>query len=245
MQSSQFELLKLCGHYEIGIVFLKYDYEVLSYESISVGNSSIGVAKFSNLSFCELNSVDDGFFKMTRFNRRENILHRSLTLSNYPSSLSFSWHDSKYEPILNCTSGVFPLVKTVNNELDSGPRQVLMGLDLNHLMLNILFDILRFVSYGDLFARDDLSRFIQVDIDDIFVGMNQKRLKKNDVMNLIDFQEAFMNKHFFTNSIVFRFKFNLGYSGYYYKTSANEDENQADELLLGVFLLLKVNIKRG
>jgi hypothetical protein len=227
---SDSELFQLCSRYQIGILFLKYDYENLI-GPIFMGNSSVNVRSINNLTFCELNSVAD-FWKMTKFNAKENILHRLLIQSNYPSGLSFVSHDQIYESIINCTSDIFPIVKTAHNEMNSHPRRAFIGLDLNHLMLNILFDVLNFVSYGYLSAGDDLKRFIQVDIDDVFVGSNHKRLKQSDVLNLIDFQEAFLNKHFFTNSIVFRFKFNLGYSGYYFKTSVNEDENKADELLL-------------
>jgi hypothetical protein len=238
--SSRRELLDLCSHYNIGIVFLSFE-TGKSITPVVIGNSSISVTWIHNITFCELNQLE-GFYKMTKFNARENVMHRSLSLSNSPPGVSFNVGGSNtYEPILNCSSKVFPVVRTSGS---AQPRQVLVGIELTHLMTNILVDVLNYASHGELFAADNMIRYVQVDIDDIFVGSNHKRMKQSDVTSLIDFQEAFLNKRFFTHSIVFRFKFNLGYSGYYFKTSVNEEENLADELLLGKFKKI-INLRQS
>ncbi len=47
-----------------------------------------------------------------------------------------------------------------------------------------------------------------------------------------EFQNNFLNKRHF-NSSTYEFKFNLGYSGYYYQ-HGNTEENLADEMLISM-----------
>ena len=51
-------------------------------------------------------------------------------------------------------------------------------------------------------------RYIQIDIDDIFVAAKETRMKSDDVYALIKFQK-FINEIYFNQSQT-KFKFNLG-----------------------------------
>jgi heparan sulfate N-deacetylase/N-sulfotransferase NDST2 len=77
---------------------------------------------------------------------------------------------------------------------------------------------------------------VQIDIDDIFVGATGTRMVEADVFSLIRFQEEHLNRFVFNVSSsygddVYKFKFNLGFSGYYYQ-SGNDKENKGDQLLV-------------
>ena len=65
-------------------------------------------------------------------------------------------------------------------------------------------------------------RYVQVDIDDVFVGKN--RLLLTDVKRLVESQEKIRR-------IVPGFRYNLGFSGRSFK-SGSEAENMADEFLM-------------
>ena len=79
-----------------------------------------------------------------------------------------------------------------------------------------------FLSHGKL--STSLQRYIQVDIDDIFVGQQGTRLRPNDVEALLETQARI-------RTVVPGFHFNLGFSGKFYNHGSAE-ENQGDDLLL-------------
>jgi hypothetical protein len=71
------------------------------------------------------------------------------------------------------------------------------------------------------------NRFIQIDIDDIFVGATGSRLIADDVYALSNTQKQLRHEG------IENFTFTLGFSGYYFR-HGNEQEMQGDELLLGM-----------
>ena len=84
----------------------------------------------------------------------------------------------------------------------------------------LLMDALHHVSGGAI--SFPLTRYVLVDIDDIFVGA--ARLVKSDVTSLVDSQQQLSN-------LVTDFHYNLGFSGKYFKTGS-EEENEGDAELV-------------
>lgn len=72
--------------------------------------------------------------------------------------------------------------------------------------------------------NEDFQRFIQIDIDDIFVGAPGSRFAAEDVYQLIQAQENLRKN-------VEDFKFTLGFSGYFFR-HGDSIEVRADELLI-------------
>lgn len=108
--------------------------------------------------------------------------------------------------------------------LYDGIRRVIFGLT-NHHWLNrvLLIDSIEHLSMGRIIRP--LDRYIQIDIDDIFVGEKGIRMNQSDVDFLVETQNKFAKK------IEGGFKFNLGFSGKYFK-HGNENENLGDEQLI-------------
>ena len=90
-----------------------------------------------------------------------------------------------------------------------------------------LIDILHEVS-GGIFSTD-LERYIQIDIDDMFVGSEGTRIIKSDVDAMIEFQEKW-------DPVVPGVHFVIGFSGKFFQRSNNTMENQGDEYILGEVL---------
>jgi len=108
--------------------------------------------------------------------------------------------------------------------LYDGVKRVIFG-DANLHWLNriLMLDAIEHLSYGAILTP--LERYIQIDIDDVFVGEQGKRMNANNVNTLVETQAIL------GNYIEGGFKFNLGYSGKYYK-HGRESENAGDELLI-------------
>lgn len=108
--------------------------------------------------------------------------------------------------------------------LYDGIKRVIFG-RANHHWLDrvILLEAIEHLSSGRILTP--LERYIQIDIDDIFVGERGKRMNYSDVDALIDTQGRF------SHLIDGGFKFNLGFSGKYFK-HGDHIENAGDEYLI-------------
>ena len=102
-----------------------------------------------------------------------------------------------------------------------GIPKILMGSGLaRHWLYKLLsLDALQYLSNG--LITFPLTRYILVDIDDIFVGSN--RLTNDDVHALMQSQDTLA-------SMIPGFRYNLGFSGKTYKTCTTAEQNEADEL---------------
>ncbi|VDK81715.1 unnamed protein product [Cylicostephanus goldi] len=69
-----------------------------------------------------------------------------------------------------------------------------------------------------------LDRYLQIDIDDIFVGARGTRMVESDVRALLESQNAM--RRFVTN-----FTYMLGFSGGYFR-NGDDSEDKGDELLV-------------
>lgn len=94
--------------------------------------------------------------------------------------------------------------------LYDGIRRVIFG-GANHHWLNrvLLLEAIEHLSSGSIITP--LERYIQIDIDDIFVGEKGKRMNGSDVEALIETQSWLAQR------MTDGFKFNLGFSGKYFK----------------------------
>ncbi|XP_070805314.1 bifunctional heparan sulfate N-deacetylase/N-sulfotransferase 3 isoform X2 [Pituophis catenifer annectens] len=108
--------------------------------------------------------------------------------------------------------------------LHDGIQRVLFGNNLNFWLHKLIFiDAVSFLTGKRLPLS--LDRYILVDIDDIFVGKEETRMKANDVQALLDTQNLLRAQ-------ITNFTFNLGFSGKFYHTGTVE-EDEGDDLLLG------------
>ncbi|XP_008590405.1 PREDICTED: bifunctional heparan sulfate N-deacetylase/N-sulfotransferase 3 [Galeopterus variegatus] len=148
----------------------------------------------------------------------------------------FQINHSAYQPV------IFAKVKTPENlsppiskgafyatiihdlGLHDGIQRVLFGNNLNFWLHKLIFiDAISFLSGKRLTLS--LDRYILVDIDDIFVGKEGTRMNTNDVKALLDTQNLLRAQ-------IRNFTFNLGFSGKFYHTGT-EKEDEGDDCLLG------------
>ncbi|XP_048399755.2 bifunctional heparan sulfate N-deacetylase/N-sulfotransferase 1b [Stegostoma tigrinum] len=107
--------------------------------------------------------------------------------------------------------------------LHDGIQRVLFGNNMNFWLHKLVFvDAVSFLTGKRLSLP--LDRYILVDIDDIFVGKEGTRMKAEDVKALLETQKQLRVQ-------VPNFTFNLGFSGKFYNTG-NDEEDQGDSLLL-------------
>ncbi|XP_010573848.1 PREDICTED: bifunctional heparan sulfate N-deacetylase/N-sulfotransferase 4 [Haliaeetus leucocephalus] len=147
----------------------------------------------------------------------------------------FQFNHSTYQPVLLTelqTSRLPPaalpkaaLYATVIQDLGlhDGIQRVLFGNNLTFWLHKLIFiDAISFLSGKKLTLS--LDRYILVDIDDIFVGKEGTRMNVNDVKALLETQNLLRTQ-------VANFTFNLGFSGKFYHTGT-EEEDEGDDLLL-------------
>ncbi|NXU48350.1 NDST4 sulfotransferase, partial [Turnix velox] len=147
----------------------------------------------------------------------------------------FQFNHSTYQPVLLTelqTSRPLPaalpkaaLYATVIQDLGlhDGIQRVLFGNNLTFWLHKLIFiDAVSFLSGKKLTLS--LDRYILVDIDDIFVGKEGTRMNINDVKALLETQNLLRTQ-------VANFTFNLGFSGKFYHTGT-EEEDEGDDLLL-------------
>ncbi|KAM6429003.1 bifunctional heparan sulfate N-deacetylase/N-sulfotransferase 4 [Rhynochetos jubatus] len=147
----------------------------------------------------------------------------------------FQFNHSTYQPVILTelqTSKPPPaalpkaaLYATVIQDLGlhDGIQRVLFGNNLTFWLHKLIFiDAISFLSGKKLTLS--LDRYILVDIDDIFVGKEGTRMNINDVKALLETQNLLRTQ-------VANFTFNLGFSGKFYHTGT-EKEDEGDDLLL-------------
>lgn len=71
-----------------------------------------------------------------------------------------------------------------------------------------------------------LKRYVLIDVDDIFVGKRGSRLTEEDVEAMLHTQRVWAKDY------VENFKFNLGFSAYWYMEQGNKEEIKGDQLLV-------------
>ena len=114
-------------------------------------------------------------------------------------------------------------------------RKIFIGFNIASmpLLTSLLIDSIAYASHNRF--KFTTTRYLQIDIDDIFVAATGTRMKAKDVNALISFQDS-INRRFFNQSRE-KFKFNLGFSGFYFQSGSRE-ENLGDSSLIGKFYRL-------
>lgn len=201
-------IVEHCRRFRIGIIYIKS--ELSARKMIEPGES------------CHLSYFKKDFLKITRPVRNESVIVESrdtMEVEVYSQSRHLV-------PVVTCNGAAPMLLKT--REEATRLRQVLVGCQLGKLIPGLVLDILQYASYGRV--HFDSERFVQIDVDDVFVARSGLRMRTDDVDEMIRFQKL-VNLEFF-NSSAHQFKFNLGFSGFYFSTGSGE-ENAADRLLIG------------
>ena len=202
--------------------------------------NNIGVIVFNTLineedhkeliiSNCTLNDEDfvEKFLHVTKFNKQ--IINIDKKISKYNEKFEAIFFDKQAKTILKCSSkSIVQQILFVNNF--NNIRHVFISLNnLNSIWILklLLIDSIRYLSKGEIDIG--LKRHIQIDIDDTFVAPTGSRMIAEDVYEMLRLQEELSKNYFYHNN--YKFKFNLGYCGFYYQTG-NKFENEADELLI-------------
>ncbi|OTF72476.1 bifunctional heparan sulfate N-deacetylase/N-sulfotransferase-like protein [Euroglyphus maynei] len=111
----------------------------------------------------------------------------------------------------------------LDNGSFDGIQRILFGNGFDHWLHKLLFiDSLHYLSNGKLSLP--LKRYIQIDIDDIFVGERGTRMKMADVDALVEFQTRLQQ-------FIPGFRFNVGFSGKYFHRGF-DPENQGDDHMI-------------
>uniref|UniRef100_A0A1I8BHN1 [heparan sulfate]-glucosamine N-sulfotransferase n=1 Tax=Meloidogyne hapla TaxID=6305 RepID=A0A1I8BHN1_MELHA len=99
----------------------------------------------------------------------------------------------------------------------------IFGAKPEHWLVYIaLLDIINY--FAPNIYSEDLERFIQIDIDDVFVGASGSGFTANDVRDLINVQENLRKS-------INNFTFALGFSGYFFR-HGSDAEVEGDEFLI-------------
>lgn len=173
----------------------------------------------SNVQISDYHLNDDS--ALLRITKAGSV-HRSLVSKK--NWTVFYFNRTNYEPVaLAYQSG--GLVATVVQDLGrvDGVRRVLFGNDLAFWLHKLLLlDSISFLT-GEKLSLP-LERYLQIDIDDIFVGERGTRLKANDVDALVEAQERF-------RASIEGFQFNLGFSGKHLHRGDDQEDLGDDRLL--------------
>ncbi|KAK7111905.1 hypothetical protein V1264_011458 [Littorina saxatilis] len=144
--------------------------------------------------------------------------YQPLSYSYLKSSLN---QDPSANPADSKPKRLVPAIHDTG-QLD-GIQRILFGGGLEFWMHHMMFvDSLSYLSHGKLSIT--LDRYIQVDIDDIFVGKEGVRVKVEDVMAMLSSQK-------YLQTVMEGFHFNLGFSGRFY-LHGNAEEDAGDKKLL-------------
>ncbi len=231
--SNEKKLLEFCEFFQVGIIFLLGFQNTLKkryiVDQIELRTGSVNT-EFINT--CTLNYADqsqaNSFFKLTKFTK-ENLLIPNKSLNQ---NIVHLFETEQYETIVRCEKYNI-MLKTAGTSKQT--RKIFIGFNIISLpiLTSLLIDSISYASH-DRF-NFTTTRYIQIDIDDIFVAATGTRMKSNDVDALIRFQDS-INRKFFNQSKE-KFKFNLGFSGYYFQSGSHE-ENLGDSSLIGKFLII-------
>ncbi|XP_072347446.1 bifunctional heparan sulfate N-deacetylase/N-sulfotransferase 2 [Scyliorhinus torazame] len=147
----------------------------------------------------------------------------------------FQSNHSTYEPVLLASTKSAEFIPHLSTHkalhatvvqdlgLHDGIQRVFFGNNLNFWLHKLIFvDAVAYLTGKRLCLP--LDRYLLVDIDDIFVGKEGTRMKVMDVEALLSTQNKL-------KTLVPNFTFNLGFSGKFYHTGANE-EDEGDDMLL-------------
>jgi hypothetical protein len=122
----------------------------------------------------------------------------------------------------------------INLMIIKADKQIYLSECLYHhwFIWPLMMDILRYLT-SDVYDYHGLKRYIQIDIDDIFLGgKSNDYLRSNDI-------HALLRSQLFIQNYIKNFRYRLGFSGYYYQNSGNNEENEGNRLLISKYCYLQ------
>ncbi|XP_013787455.1 bifunctional heparan sulfate N-deacetylase/N-sulfotransferase-like [Limulus polyphemus] len=217
---------KYCKEYNAGIIGFLH-----SKEETFIGAQLSGFPLFISTNHQLQDYYLNPSSSVLRLTRAGEVYYGALPSGDWTV---FKTNDSSYEPVtwsrpqqfapVN-SDDLIPFLTTVIQDHGrfDGIQRVLFGNGFEFWLHKLLFlDSVSWLSHGKLSLP--LYRYLQVDIDDIFVGEKGTRMKPVDVQALLHTQEQI-------NNLVPGFRFNLGFSGKFYHRGT-EEENEGDDILL-------------
>ena len=110
------------------------------------------------------------------------------------------------------------------SETDS-VKKVYFGISPSYWLSNLIFlDTLRYYGYATRMSSYSLERYIQVDIDDVFLAKTELKMLERDVNRIVESQNLLQE-------VIPGFKYNLGYCGAFFQTGT-EQTKRADQMLV-------------
>lgn len=147
------------------------------------------------------------------------VIKPDITFPANIKSTGFSWF-SGYLEVLAAFDD-FPVALHEPNQINGVQKIIIARASLvDWIFKTFMMESIQFLSNNKI--KFPLTRFIQIDIDDIFVG--SARLTKNDVIALVKSQNNIAK-------MINGFRYNLGYSGSYFEKGTSQ-ENVGDQLLI-------------
>ena len=217
-QANKKSLLDYCSRNKVGIIsFMGSGGDGFEFQQETgaeiLSNEGVTNLHFSNSS------------KIPYIAKRGRVL--SLTEAESAGWTAFNIQKSNtFHPFIACedSGGNDAAVAIHDNGSVSNVEHIIFGQNLQHFFIKIGFwDALLYMSRGSF--SWSLETFIQIDIDDIFVGQTGTRLVPDDITSLIESQ-IFLSKH------IEDFNYTLGFSGHFFRRG-DRIENIADENLIG------------
>ncbi|KAK3090891.1 hypothetical protein FSP39_015504 [Pinctada imbricata] len=220
---------KYCQEYKVGMIIFVHSAEEYGIDREKVPGFPLILRYNMALRDYRLNA----FTELWRITRPGETIPGPLEDDNWTV---FEYNHSSYEPISYARAAPNQFLDpgyTIDNStlvaalLDRGGLdriwRVYFGNGLSFWLHRLVFlDSLSFLSHGKLSLS--LDRYIQVDVDDIFVGAVGTRMTPADVEAMVKTQEKLQRQ-------VEGFHFNLGFSGYFFKRGTAL-ENEGDDKIL-------------
>lgn len=214
-------LEKYMRHYSVGLLGF-----MPSHEETQVGAKLRGFPLYVHTNMALENASLNGENPVLRLTRAGGIVTGGLPGTDWtvftPDSNSYIPLEWAYPSTTHYAQEKLCTVILDKGDID-GIQRLLFGGNLDFWLHRLLFlDGISYLSMGRLSIS--LERHILVDIDDIFVAPKGNRMTADDVEALLESQERLQE-------MVPGWKFNLGFSGKYYRKGYPE-EAKGDEKLL-------------
>ncbi|XP_021350487.1 bifunctional heparan sulfate N-deacetylase/N-sulfotransferase-like [Mizuhopecten yessoensis] len=220
---------KYCRDYKVGMIIFVHSVDEYGIDREKVPGFPLILRYNMALKDYTLNLFSD----IWRITRPGEIWEGTLQQDDWTV---FDFNHSTYEPLAYAKAAPPPFLdagyvmdnRTLVSVLQDrgtfdGIQKVFFGNGLKFwLHIPVLLDVLSYLSHGKLSLP--LERHIQIDVDDIFVGITGTRMTPVDVEAVVQAQERLQQQ-------VQGFKFNLGFSGWFYQ-HGNSQENEGDSKIL-------------
>lgn len=219
---------KYCKDFKVGMIIFVHSSDELGIDREKVTGFPLILRYNMGLRDFHLNMYSE----MWRIARPGEVIDGPLEDDDWTV---FEYHNNTYEPLAFARAAPNQFIEGTEQDnstlvaaiLDVGKhdgiKRVFFGNSLEFWLHRLMMvDALSYLSHGKLSLS--LDRYIQIDVDDIFVGITGTRMTAADVEAMVQAQERFQKK-------VEGFMFNMGFSGYYFQTGDNP-ENEGDKKIL-------------